>query len=160
MRRPLNVVVVFSVLCWVQLTVYWLPTSCLWLVAELWTSKQLEVKVTESCQMFWRHWVARRGRLGNIRLPETMTFHWTRASDEKWFSKLEIAEICPCAKNSVWGKWQEVCFLRGGRREGIVEMQRRGRELAKGRQGSSQEVSQSVWNRVERVSQVSTCLMT
>lgn len=65
----------------------------------------------------------------------------SQISDEKWFSKLEVASACQ--QKLCLGKRQEVS-VGGSGRERALEMRIRGREQAKGREGSSQEVSQIV----------------
>lgn len=142
-----------------DLTAYWLPASCLWLVVELWTSKQLEVKVTESCQMFWLPWTIRCGRVSNFTQPGTMwnsagtDFFKGRSSitDKKWFSKIEITSGC---QQKLWlGKWQEVSVGVSGKREPWKCSEEEEREAPR-------KYSRLFVGRVEHGSQVSTCLTT
>lgn len=83
-----------------DLTAYWLPTSCLWLVAELWSSKQLEVKVKESCQMFWQPWTICWGRASDFTQRGTM---WNSAGTDLQGSLLNHQqEVIQQTGNSIW----------------------------------------------------------
>lgn len=131
----------------------WQPTGSPLPVCGWWQSsepfKQLEVKVIESCQMFKLPVsVAVGGSVTFVCLKQCENRHaynsWgspsvirRRNDSANWKLHLLVS------KTSVWEndrKW----VMGGTGREGASEMQWRGREQARGREGSSQEVSQIV----------------
>lgn len=114
----------------------------------LWTSKQLEVKVIESCQMFWLPRVARRGRLSNFSLPDTMwnspggeftrvTPLWSQTRNDSANWKLHLV----VSKRSVWENDRKWVWGLGEEKE---PWKCRQEEESEGREGSSQEVRQIV----------------
>lgn len=80
-----------------------LPVCGRWQSLE--SSEQLEVKVTESCQMFGLRRMAHCGRFLQ-RQPLRKTIRQGQCKD-RWFDKQKKINGA-CSKGFVWGTWQEV----------------------------------------------------
>lgn len=132
------------------------PSSCVWLVAKLWSSKQLEVKVKESCQMFWRPRMAHRGRFSNITPPGTMF-------DSQCFNICLRLTSRPCSDSANW-KRHVVVSKRSSWENGRKSVKEREPLELWGKKREEREAPRKYarlfWVRVEHGSQVWTCLMT